>query len=113
MKVATQFGKECEARIWHKLRAKWKAKKWLSEVKKGIEWYFFAQAHNFNAELKKFGKKLKDGACEEVKQLSDRTAYEPAYPSDLAKDETCKAMGSSFFLQKIETVQQKAKCVQM
>ena len=48
--------------------------------------------------FKKFGKKDKEGARKEEKQLSNRTAWKHARPSDLTKDEKHKAIESLIFL---------------
>ena len=62
------------------------------------------KAHSLKEGLK-IGKKVKNGAHEEVKQLNDRTVWQPAHPNYLTTDEKCKAMESLFFLT------EKIKCI--
>ena len=48
--------------------------------------------------MKKFGKKGKDRARKEAKQLSDRTVWNPVHPNDLTMCEKKKAIKSLIFL---------------
>ena len=71
--------------------------------KKGKECHWFSPTHSLKVGLQKFGKKGKEGAHKEAKQLNDRTVRKPAQPNDLTKDEKHKAMESLIFLsEKIE-----------
>ena len=59
---------------------------------------FFAQMHSLKLGLEKFGKKGKDGARKEAKQLNDRTVWKPAHQNDMTIDEKKKMMKSLIFL---------------
>ena len=63
------------------------------------------------AGLKKLGKKRKDGARKEVKQLSSRTALEHAHQNNLTKE--MQSYEKLIFSRKRYMTQWKTKCMQV
>ena len=67
-------------------------------IKKEHCFHYFAQAHILKVKLNKIGKKVKSGARNEVKQMSNRTMWKYSHLNDLTKDHKCKAMEILLFL---------------
>ena len=79
-KGKTKFYKGDEAKILAIALYQIESKEMANRKKKGKTCYYFAQAYILKSGLNKFGKKGKDGARKEVKQLSDTTVWKPAHP---------------------------------
>jgi len=62
------------------------------------EFYSFAQQYGLGKGIRKFGKKGKDAAIKEMKQLHDRSVFIPIDVSKLTKKERDEAMESLMFL---------------
>ena len=94
-KDKTKFYKGDEGKILVIATRQIESQEMANRKKKGKKCYYFAQEHSLKSGLKKVGKKGKDRAHKEVKQLNDKTARKPVHPKDLTIDEKKKSNGKS------------------
>jgi hypothetical protein len=62
------------------------------------EAYQFVQSYSLKKGIQEFGERGKKAATKEMKQLHDRTVFQPIHVQDLTADERNKAMESLIFL---------------